>query len=155
MRRWKKSDLSRFITLGISVLIIALHYTLVYLTNVPGSSDSGKKSILLFYCSIFSAILYRISKLMLLFPLLLSRYKPISYLLKMRSFNLISKLLTPIMVLLPSMFLRYYYGMSQMLTINYYQMAFYAIGTYCFCIPFAYFAHMMLRAPIDALLTIH
>lgn len=121
MRRWKKSDFSRFITLGTSMIILVIHYTLVYLTNVPSVVNSAaKQSINPFYGLILTSILQRIAKLTLLYPLLLSKYKPISYLLRMRSFNLISKLLTPVMALLPSMFLRYYYGMSQMLTINYY-----------------------------------
>ena len=48
---------------------------------------------------------------LIVYPMLLNKYKPLAYLLKMRGYNLLAKLMTPIMLLLPVMFLRYYYGL--------------------------------------------
>ena len=93
--------------------------------------------------------------MLIIAPMLLSKYKPLSYLLTLRGFALLSHLMLPMMVLIPIMFLRYYYELHQLLTLNFYQMVFYSIGTYIFTLPLAYFAHLLFRAPISAGLRIY
>ena len=41
-----------------------------------------------------------------------------------------------------------------MLTINLYQMTFYSIGSYVYCMPIAYLGYMIFKAPIEAFLDI-
>lgn len=80
--------------------------------------------------------------------MLLSKYKPLSYILAMKGFSIISHILMPMMVLMPIMFMRYYYELHQMLTIDYSQMIFYSIGTYVFTMPLAYLAFLLFQAPV-------
>ena len=72
----------------------------------------------------------------------------------MKGFALLSSMMLPLMLLMPMMFLRYYYELHQMITLNYYHMVFYSIGTYIFTLPLSYLAYMFLRAPIESLLKI-
>lgn len=85
--------------------------------------------------------------MLIIFPLLLSKFKPLNYILTMRGFGFLSNLMLPMMIMLPISFLRYYYELHQMIVLNFYQMIFYAIGTYIFVLPICYFCFLLYIAP--------
>ena len=80
--------------------------------------------------------------MLIVFPLLLSKYKPLNYILTMKGFAVISSLMLPLMTLLPMVFIRYYYELHQLIILNYYQMFFYTIGSFILALPLSYLCFM-------------
>jgi hypothetical protein len=140
----------RVISCSILAIIAIEASTLKYFTSV----EDWPRSILLFYYLI-QDFLTCTGWLLLIFPLLLSKFKPLSYILTMKGFSFLGQIMLPLILLLPMMFLRYYFELHQMITLNYYHMIFYSIGTYIFTLPFSYVAFMFLKAPIESLLKIY
>jgi hypothetical protein len=101
---WKKNISARIIGLIVAALIFVEASYLRYHSSI---NEWNKIPIEIY--SIFQDCLTNVGILLLLFPMLLSKYKPLSYILTMRGFSLLSHLLFPIMLLLPINFLRYYY----------------------------------------------
>lgn len=149
LNTWKKSVKIRIVTLFLALGLLAIGWTLqfYYSTEIWDRFPLILSSILQDY-------LMGAATMLIVFPMLLSKYKPLSYILTMRGFSLLSQFMLPISVLMPIMYVRYYYELHQMLTINFYQMIFYAIGTYIFCLPLSYIAYMLFMAPITALMNI-
>ena len=150
LKQWKKSIMWRLLTFVLAMTIwicctIEEH-------NQIFRAHQRKSNLIIF--SVFATSLTQFAKILLIFPLLLSKYKPLSYLLKMKGWYVLSQLLPGIYLTLPMIFVRYYYELHQMLTINLYQMLFYSIGSYIYSLPFAYLIFMLLLAPTSAFLSI-
>lgn len=86
---------------------------------------------------------------------MLGKYKPLSYFLKMKGWVILSKMMITIYLMLPIVFLRYYFELHNMLTIDLYQMLFYSVGSYVYSLPLAYLGFMVFKAPLDAWINIH
>lgn len=149
LTKWKKSMYLRVLSFILAIIIILESWALRYYSSV----NQWSRFPLVLY-ALFQDTLTNIGLMCLIAPMLLSKYKPLSYVLTMKGFSIISHILMPLMVLLPIMFVRYYYELHQMLTIDYSQMIFYTIGTYVFTMPLAYFAFLLFQAPIISFLRI-
>ena len=146
---WKKNLKPRIASFCISVLLT------VIIVSVNSSIRTREhRSFFIVAWDSMEGWFSNIAKILIIFPMLLSKYKPLSYMLTLRGFSLLSHLMLPMMAVMPIMYLRYYYEQHQMLTFNFYQMIFYSIGTYIFSMPFAYFSYMLFKAPITAYLQI-
>jgi hypothetical protein len=146
---WKKNIIARIVSFTVSMILILAG---IFVKASMNSRDYSKTFVILH--ALTEDIFGNAAKMLIITPMLLSKYKPLSYLLTLRGFSLLSHLMLPIMVFMPIMFLRYYYELHQMLTLNFYQMVFYSIGTYIFSLPIAYLAYLLFRAPVSASLLI-
>ena len=142
---WKKNIQARIVGLILAILILVEASYLRY----HSSTNEWSKIPLIIY-AIFQDSISNIGIMLIVFPMLLSKYKPLGYILTMRGFSLLSHMLFPLVLLLPINFLRYYYELHQMLSMDYYQMIFYSIGSYIFSIPLSYLAFLLFRAPVQA-----
>lgn len=143
MMYWKKN-----ITARIGSLIVALTLFLVGVIVRASMNNRSYSKIFVILHALIEDVFSNVAKMLIIGPMLLSKYKPLSYLLTLRGFSLLSHLMMPLIVVMPIMYLRYYFELHQLLTLNFYQMTFYSIGTYIFCIPIAYLSHLLFKAPI-------
>ena len=147
---WKKNIIARIISLSVA-------FTIILIGVIVRKTMNGRtySKIFVILQAILEDVFTNIAKILIIAPMLLSKYKPLSYLLTLRGFAQLSHLMLPLMVLMPIMYLRYYFELHQLLTLNFYQMTFYSIGTYIFSVPIAYFAYLLFKAPISAALRIY
>ena len=108
--------------------------------------------------SLFSVLLYSLTeeivsgvcKVLIVGPLLLSRYRPFAYCMKGRFYTFVSHILTPVSVCLPIVFLRYYFEQHYMLILNWHHMQFYSIGTYIQSLVIGYVFFLLFEQPIQS-----
>ena len=115
--RWKKSNMNLFYGIIIAVVITAIQRHLQYETNKDSSLGEASRATQILSI-LTQALCPDITCLFIIFPLLMGKFKPLAYLLKLRLFGVLRKLMVPQMYLIPVMYLRYYYGQGQMITIN-------------------------------------
>ena len=104
LTKWKKSMCLRVLSFIVAIIIIIESWTLRYYSSI----NQWSRIPLVFY-ALFQDILTNIGLICIITPMLLSKYKPLSYVLTMKGFSIISHILMPMMVFMLVMFIRYYY----------------------------------------------
>jgi hypothetical protein len=100
----KKKDGKRYLFVFLAMLFILCGQVIRIVQTMKDHSYG-----VLILLQLLGDILGNCGKIIMIFMMLISKCKPIRYLLTMRGFTLLSHLLLPIMLLMPIMFLRYYY----------------------------------------------
>jgi hypothetical protein len=101
---WKKNLKPRIASFSLSVFLTVI--------IISVNSSMRTREYRLFFIIVWEIMegwFSNIAKILIIFPMLLSKYKPLSYMLTLRGFSLLSHLMLPMMAVMPIMYLRYYY----------------------------------------------